>query len=98
MRTWQRAKWPRHCGRCGVLLRVGDPFLAYEGAVGPIGTVKPITFVRCAECEGGAPPDLPALVERVVEQPAMVPVRQLMGLPLDWSRRAAGEREPGEEG
>ena len=71
------------CGLCGRTLERGAP-------------VKVITIDRVAkasircECDGPAPPDLPAL-EAIAPPPApaFVPLRQL--LPLDWTRRGRDE-------
>lgn len=56
--------------------------------------------VRCEACEGPAPPDLPALVERMPEPIApMVHVLAGVGaLRFDHKAAQLGEREPGEDG
>lgn len=89
MREWQRLRLARLCGRCGRLCAVGDPVLIIAAARW--------RKVRCATCAGEPPPELPALCERVEESRPMVPIRRLAGLSLDW-KRAAAQREPGEEG
>jgi hypothetical protein len=100
MQTWTRVVVATLCGGCNRQLTVGDPVevreFAYHG--GPL-----IHRVRCDRCAGPAPPDLPALVERehrITPTPLLhiVPKRPLgVGLP-DWRARAAGDRDPGEEG
>lgn len=61
------------------------------------------TLVRCAPCAkhagyGEPPPDLPALVERVLPPPMVKLAHAGVGaLPFDWKARSAGEREPGED-
>ena len=101
-RVWERAPVPTLCGGCNALIDKGDPLLRITMARG--GRV--LRFVRCARCEGPAPPDLPALVERAPIAPSAL--HRVSGLlpfgrqPVDpvardWKTRAA-EREPGEEG
>jgi hypothetical protein len=100
MRTWTRVIVATLCGGCGRHLEKGDPVevreFAYHG--GPT-----IHRVRCDRCAGPAPPDLPEFVERsntITPTPLLhvVPKRPLgVGL-VDWRAKAAGERDPGEEG
>ena len=90
-----RAPMPTYCGRCEHrLLEVGDPILVI--------TFRHFKFVRCGQCEGPAPPDLPALIERVPITPTVLlrPARTLIKLlPFDWKARAGGDpREPGQDG
>jgi hypothetical protein len=99
-RVWHRAPVPTLCGGCNALIDKGTPLLRITMARG--GRV--LRFVRCAACEGPAPPDLPALVERAPIAPSALH-RVSTLLPLgpkriaDWKMRAAErEREPGEEG
>jgi hypothetical protein len=94
VRTWKRVPigLTVKCGRCGEVIAQAAPVLVI--------TIDRVhrTLDRCeaVACGGPAPPDLPPLLERVIEPaPAFVPVRQL--LPLDWRTRAA-DREPGMEG
>jgi hypothetical protein len=110
MRTWTRATVPTLCGGCNRLLDKGEPVLVIEIAfcaadytTSPPKDRRPIRRVRCDRCEGPAPPDLPAFVERssaITPTPLtkfhpMLP----LGTPLaDYRARASGEREPGEEG
>jgi hypothetical protein len=50
---WTRAENAGFCGRCGREIEIRDRV--------QITTVAGVTrkFVRCAECAGGAPPELP---------------------------------------
>jgi len=54
-------------------------------------------FLRCGDCIE-APPDLPPLVEPAPLQPTPLVRFTPHMLPLDFKARAAGDREPGEEG
>ena len=92
MRTWTRATHTRQCGLCGEPQRVGAPILEY--------VIANHTFVRCSTCEGGAPPDLPLIIERQDHPQPALNWGRLGLLPLDFKTRAAveDEREPGEEG
>lgn len=92
MSEWQRARSPHRCGGCGAAIAVGDPVLRI--AIG-----RRHTLLRCGACRE-APPDLPTRIVQLPEpaQPALVPVRRLAGLSLDWRTRQLGEREPGQEG
>lgn len=116
MRAWDRVAVATLCGGCGRTLMKGDAVLVITR---PRATGKPLRFLRCDKCEGPAPPDLPAFVERTSAIVAR-PLRQFTPtLPLgttladyrgsitkqcvdtvvtDFRARAAGEREPGEEG
>jgi hypothetical protein len=93
MKTWIRAnRRSISCGLCGEVQDVGAPIVEYQ--------VRGVVLIRCAGCEGGAPPDLPLIIER---QKAPLPTlnwSRLGLLPLDFKTRAAveDEREPGEEG
>lgn len=55
MTSWQRLTGDASCGRCGARLTVGMPALAIS-----IRGVSRV-LIRCADCEGPAPPDLPAV-------------------------------------
>jgi len=92
MTRWDRAIRDQWCGRCGHRIATGDPVFVL--------TLQSTEKVRCATCEGPAPPDLPALVERApIDMPRMVRFAAgAMALPLDWKARSAGDREVGEEG
>jgi len=100
MKAWDRIAVPTLCGGCGRTLAAGDPVLVITR---PRGTAKALRFLRCDRCEGPAPPELPALVVRDNTITA-TPLRRLapllpLGTPLaDFRARAAGDREPGEEG
>src|SRR5262252_2298249 len=59
-RTWQRAGIGTLCGRCGATIAKGDPVLRIVMVRGG----HTLRFVRCAKCDGPAPPDLPPLVVR----------------------------------
>lgn len=100
-RTWIRNPIPTCCGHCGGVLEKGDAALVITMARG--GRV--LRFVRCAACEGPAPPDLPAFVERSTaiapsalhRVGALLPFGPRPSSGVDWKTRAA-EREPGEDG
>jgi len=94
MREWTRARGTRHCGGCGAEIRVGDAMIEYtfKRANG-----RSLTLRRCAECEGGAPPDLPTIIEFDRTPKPAIDFTRIGLLPLDYKQRAA-EREPGEEG
>jgi hypothetical protein len=103
-RTWIRVALALRCGRCNRTLQQGDAVLVIE-MTRPDRTLR---FFRCETCEGPAPPELPAFIERTNEI-TPTPLRRVTGLlPLwarpasttddrDWKTRAA-EREPGEDG
>jgi hypothetical protein len=59
MREWRRVVVDTRCGYCGATIPKGEParFTA-------IATIKR-QRIRCANCAGEAPPDLPALIERL---------------------------------
>src|SRR4029077_463894 len=101
MRKWTRVAVPSIlCGACGRELRTGDPLLLIER---PRGAARPLRFVRCAACEGPAPPELPPYVERATGITPTPLTRMRPTLPLgmpraDYRARQSGEREPGEEG
>ena len=64
------------------------------------GMTRPL--FRCGTCAGDqVPPDLPPLVERVLEPIPMMPLRSIASsrLPLDWKQRQVEpeEREPGSD-
>jgi len=97
MSAWHRAAVDTICGLCGVHIAVGEPVHVFEL---PGVRFRRGQKVRCATCDGPAPPDLPPLVlEREPSKPfAMTRFTPGM-LPMDWKTAAAGaEREPGEEG
>ena len=54
MRHWIRASRDRRCGACDAVIPRGTPLLEIT-----MPTVR--TLVRCAECAGPAPTDLPPL-------------------------------------
>jgi hypothetical protein len=99
MKAWERARGERRCGQCGQLIAIGQPLLLF-GIAGHAWRK-----VRCVGCaEDPVPADLPPLelpiraVPMTPIQP-MAPIGASLGLlPLDWKRRAAVERDPGEEG
>jgi hypothetical protein len=88
MRAWTRARRVLLCGGCGATIPRDAPVL--EIMIGSL--VK----VRGACCEGPAPDLIEAPDVRVADR--RPPVRLSAMLPLDWRRRSAGDREPGEEG
>lgn len=98
MRAWERVSVPSVlCGGCNRLLTTGEPVLVielvYRGG-------RSVRRMRCDRCEGPAPPDLPAFIERsnaITPTPMKKfhPVLPL-GTPLaDFRARQSGEREPG---
>ena len=94
MTKWVRATVDTICGRCGGHVGRGEPVLLIELA----GLKAARRKVRCAKCDGPAPPDLPPLIERTPE-PGRVFSKLGQLLPLDWKTRGAGgDREPGQEG
>jgi hypothetical protein len=60
MRAWNRVAVPTFCGSCRALIPAEDPalFITLPG----VKRVK----IRCQECEGAAPADLPELVKSTV--------------------------------
>jgi hypothetical protein len=100
MRAWTRTALPTMCGGCNRQIATGEAVLViglvYHGG-------KEIRRLRCDRCEGPAPPDLPAFVERT-NAIAPTPLQRVrptlpLGTPLaDWRARQSGDREPGEEG
>ncbi len=56
-REWKRVAAARFCGYCGTdhMIQKGEPALFIT-----IGQIKK-PFVRCAECAGEQPPELPPL-------------------------------------
>jgi hypothetical protein len=86
------------CGRCGRELVQGDPVLNID-VTGRGGRV----LHRCDQCEGPAPPGLPAFIERTNTITPTPLTRFAPLLPLgtrlaDFRARQSGEREPGEDG
>lgn len=64
MTEWRRVVTDTLCGYCGHSIPKGDP--ARYTKIGDIRRER----VRCADCVGPAPPDLPPLIERSREIPA----------------------------
>ena len=100
MREWRRVIVPTLCGGCNRTLAKGDPVEVREFAY--LGG-RPTRRFRCDRCAGPAPPDLPAFIERaevVTMKPfsKLVPTRSVAPVLVDYRMRAAGDREPGEEG
>jgi hypothetical protein len=96
MRTWTRAPIgiAIRCGQCGALVPTGAPLVRI--------TIAAVTraLVRCEDCAGPAPADLPALpvVAPVARAAAPAPgFVAVSAITPDWRMRAAG-REPGEDG
>lgn len=83
MQHWARVKRARICGGCGRTLAIGDPVLV-------ITLARQVDKIRCATCNGPAPPDLPDY------RPGADPL-QLPAL-LQPMKRLPFDREPGEEG
>ena len=81
------------CGQCGALVATGAPLVRI--------TIAAVTraLVRCADCAGPAPLDLPALPGPAPVARAAAPAPGLTAMAAcapDWRMRAAG-REPGED-
>lgn len=79
-RRWERVTYREKCGRCGALLKAGDPMLL----IAFVGMKR--ALIRCEQCEGPAPPDLPERPEiysvaelalQRIRNTAMTPVAQL---------------------
>lgn len=91
MSPWERALARRTCGGCGAAILRGDPVLV-------IAAGRRATLLRCGTCRE-APADLPLELEH--DEPAPLPPvtwARFGLLPMDYAQRAAGERDPGEEG
>jgi hypothetical protein len=56
MIEWTYAQVEGHCGGCGTQLAVGNPMQLTH----IVGVTR--AFVRCVECAGGVPADLPPFV------------------------------------
>jgi len=97
MTEWRRLKISRVCGGCGAIIARGEPakFIVLEGLRREL--------LRCAECAGPVPPDLPALIEtdnaiepRVKMQPLKKTAMGFTRARLsdqDFTRRILGERD-----
>jgi hypothetical protein len=92
MSTWERATFDRLCPMCNRVVKVGEPILVYRFTPAP-PRKTPIEKIRCASCDGPAPPDLPAHIEEAPRPP--LAMHRLGLLPLEFGRTAT--REPGEE-
>jgi hypothetical protein len=89
MRTWTRARKIGFCGHCGKQYARDEPI--------QLLTVGRIVKARCRVCaDGPVPDDIPDAAVASAKVTTAVTVPGL--LPLDWRRRAANDREPGEEG
>lgn len=92
---WTRAKLETTCGGCGQRIYVQQPMLVMK-----FEHVKR-QLVRCVDCVGPAPPDLPDVIE--LQQPTREPLRPLRTTAksftraklsdTDWTARILGERE-----
>lgn len=95
MKTWQRSRGRRKCGRCGDVIPPGDPYL--EWRVTFLGTTT--SRDRCSKfaCAGEAIPELPPLEtpKLASTMPSFTPLVHIASgpcmLPLDWKSRGAGE-------
>lgn len=90
MTRWTRTPTDRMCGRCAGLIRSGSAVLVIE--LPQLSHTK----IRCETCGGGAPPDLPLVIEQKATTPTSTWSRVGL-LPFDVKMAQAG-REPGEEG
>ena len=84
MKAWKRAERVVACGLCGRLSGIGDPVLV-------IVVGEKIKLIRCAQCVGPAPPDLPDEIVREA-----TPTPRGFTRPLPYGRIV--DRDPGEEG
>lgn len=68
MKDWRRLETTAYCGRCGNEIPAGEALLALH--------LEKVTrlIIRCANCEGPAPPDLPALIVRSPTTKKMQPL------------------------
>jgi hypothetical protein len=69
MRRWERVGWVRRCGGCGAVLGEGMAVLV----ISLPDLKKPL--LRCENCEGPAPPDLPAHLRPGQSTKAMQPLK-----------------------
>jgi len=91
---WTRAKVEVSCGACGKRIYVQQPMFAMK-----FEHVKR-SLVRCVECVGPAPPDLPEVIVR--KEPERAPLRPLRTTASqftraklsdqDWTARILGEK------
>jgi hypothetical protein len=63
---------PTYCGRCDREIPAGEPLLV-------ITVVGVRSLHRCAECEGPAPPDLPAPIVQHATTRRMTPLAKARG-------------------
>jgi hypothetical protein len=84
MTRWERTRYARRCGRCGHEIPIGAPVFVL--------VIGKVAKDRCADCEGPAPPDLPAVIERV-ERPTPLPFARFTvdAIGMDWKAKSAGE-------
>ena len=104
MTTWIRATVSTQCGACNAIIAIGQP-AQYVRLPG----IQRVRY-RCEACAGPAPPDLPAVTDppavtllaatTTAQSRAVFESAQAIAgrLPIDFRARAAGDREPGEEG
>jgi hypothetical protein len=112
MKTWERARREQRCGRCGGRILRGELMLLLRYHVGTFVKVRCGKFECCGEAMPTNLPELEALPEPKALPPAFTKasstasMRELAQrlpfasrvLAFDAKARAAGEREPGEEG
>jgi len=94
MKQWGRSPLATACGMCGVVIKRGDPCM--EIAFVAVATTR---LRRCPDCAGEPmPEELPPLTLSHTSPSAAFLQRLRNLLPFDWTARATGDREPGEEG
>lgn len=87
MKAWERAQVSCLCGgphQGAVVIPVGDPMLVVTIATEKVRIRK----IRCQQCAGEAPPDLPPLTERAV--PKWKPMQSVAPLGRDFKVAQGG--------
>ncbi len=91
---WTRAKFDVTCGACGERVYIGQPMLSMK-----FEHVKR-QLVRCVDCVGLAPPDLPDVIVTTPELIRPTPIARTAATftrgklsDQDWTARILGERE-----
>ena len=86
MRRWWRCLSDSLCGRCARQIRQDEPVLLIQ-----LPNMKR-EMIRCQDCAGEAPPELPASTPRQSQQ-FTKRLQQLKQLPIvaDWKTKAAGQ-------
>jgi hypothetical protein len=94
MREWKRAAAQMLCGLCGKPIYQDQPILLITF---PAKVRRPL--VRCIDCEGPAPPDLPARIVPGKSTKRMQPIARTAATftraklsESDWTARILGEK------